>query len=252
MGHSTRAVAHRLFLIVAAVCPTVACEGIDLHFAGSPVDVGVSGTSTSTVDTLSVSDGRYGLEGIEWGEGAAFSSNFDRPCFLRATFRELNDAIDGEDTEHTVTRSVNVCNNNNYSSASLLNPRLRFSRTAYATGNAEDWHLFVSELQTCDSSASGNDRIKGIQLWGASPFGISVPDPSLFECTSSAGGAVVSGPCSEAEVWSSTQQRPNCGTWNGLVSCPAGTIASALDVHSTGNEIVGLGLTCDTVLTTDE
>ena len=47
MGHSTRAVAHRLFLIVAAVCPTVACEGIDLHFAGSPVDVGVSGTSTT-------------------------------------------------------------------------------------------------------------------------------------------------------------------------------------------------------------
>lgn len=236
-------------LVFTVSISTLGCEDMDLQFAGEPENTAVSGTP-GTVTTLSVGNGRYGLESVEWAEGGA-AGGLDRPCFLRAIFRRLSDAIDGSDDANTVERTMNVCNNGNYNKGSLMGPRLRFTREAYATGELESWHLFANKIQTCDSAQSGNDRIKGVTLWGASPFGVSVPEPSLFECSSDFGGGVISGPCSEEEVWRARAERANCGKWSPLMACPAGKIASALRVHTSGNEIVGLGLTCDSVVTTD-
>jgi len=229
------------------VLSTSGCDLSDLIFAGNPVPTAVSGTTTSDVHTLSVAGGKYGVESIDWAEGGV-TGGLDRPCFLQVTFRSLADEVLNPATENTVQKSVNVCNAGSYTNVSLESVDLRFAKESYATGNVDDWHLFANSVQTCDSSQTSNDRIKGIAIWGVAQNAAVVPTATDYKCTSSAGGATISGPCRDEEVHRDIATQKNCGTWSPLVTCPAGQIASGVNVHVDGNEIVGLGLQCDTVI----
>lgn len=235
-----------LLLIGTAAAVVVSSCDPDFIFSGNATPTAVSGTSTGNVHTLSVSGGRYGVESIEWAEGG-ITGGLDRPCFLRVGFRSLNQLINENDAPDTVEDFVNVCNASSYNASTLMKAQLRFSRESYATGNLESWHLFASSVQTCDSGSS-NDRIKGVSLWGSAQNGSAVPEPTDYECLS--GPPYVRGPCRDHEVRRALVERTNCSSWNSLVACPAGQIASGVKVHvANGNEIVGLALECDTVVT---
>ncbi len=86
---------------------------------------------------------------------------------------------------------------------------------------------FITSVQICSNGKSGAEsRLKGVRIWGskldAAAHFTALADPV-------------------------TMERPNCKTWENRVSCPAGTVATSLDVMATSS-IQKLGLRCGTVI----
>lgn len=240
-------------LLIAAVSAT-GCE-TTATFSGSATNTGVSGTSASNVETLSVDGGEYGIELIQWAEGGV-GGGLDKPCYLKATFRSLNDALDTSDRHETVVKEVNVCGGGNFNNASM-------QTVANIAVRSPPDPLYVNGIAACDSRDNDNERIKGVQLYMAHINGVS-PAPTEYECNvRQTDGSLVWQTCDatnpESVPFGTVQMLPvdvrmlvsartNCGTWDNAVNCASGQIASAVRVHvSSDNEITGLGLSCDTV-----
>lgn len=231
-------------LLLATGCDTTA------HFSGSPTTTPVSGTASGDVRVLEVDGGEYGIEMLQWAEGG-IGGGADKPCYLKVTFRSLNDALQTSEQNNTVIQEVNVCNQGNYNNASL-------QTLANILVRSEPEHLYANGVKTCDSANTGNDRIKGVAMYLAFLNGV-LPQPSEYECNlyDAATASYVWGPCDNANPTSSGSSvdvrekiasRTNCGQWDDVVECTGGKIASAVRVHvSPDDEITGLALDCDTV-----
>lgn len=245
MRISTTAVLLPLVLFLLSGCGTTA------RFAGDAQITSTSGSTntTNTPQVLSVDGGAYGVAAVEWAEGGT-RGGLDKPCYLNVEFRSLTDALRSSGN-NTVSRNLNVCNNQHYNQGSLL-------RIAGAA-SAIDPRLpvFVDGIESCDSESNGNERIKGIRLMHAM-VNDADPDPAQFMCTIGTNTTIIeSAPCDEyypdpadaaARVKTNSRTRTNCGEWNGPVTCQEGKIASGVRAFtSTAGEIIGLGLVCDTV-----
>jgi hypothetical protein len=91
------------------------------------------------------------------------------------------------------------------------------------------------------------DWIKGVTIWGRAVTGARF-DGANYECPVEADWGVNHIACTDAQANSSSAARTNCGSWNSSATCPSGTLASAVQVHtSSDHEIVGLALKCRTV-----
>lgn len=240
----TSAVLLPLALFLLSACGSTA------RFAGDTQTTITSGSTntTNTPQLLSVEGGAYGVSALEWAEGGT-GGGLNKPCYLNVEFRSLTDAL-RTSGNNTVSRSLNVCNDEQYNESSLLRPG----------GSGVPFNprlpLFVDGIETCDSKADGNERIKGITYWRAM-INDADPDPGEFECSIGTPTApeVISAPCDEMHgadaaeyVKMRAERRPNCGEWSGPATCDAGKIASGVRVFtSVAGEIIGLGLVCESV-----
>ena len=94
-------------------------------------------------------------------------------------------------------------------------------------GFFEENNLYVRAAAVCDSKNNNNERIKGLRVFGAHITDAGDVNP--------------------------TQQRdefarPNCGTWQSLVSCPDGKIATGIRAHFNTHGFVGLELWCSSMM----
>ena len=89
----------------------------------------------------------------------------------------------------------------------------------------------IGRIEVCNSKSNGNDRIKGIRIWGD---------------VINSDGSTTYQPNSDEEVL------PNCGSWSPSVMCPGDTLATGVVLYAkdlSGNkaEITGLQLICRAV-----
>jgi hypothetical protein len=94
-------------------------------------------------------------------------------------------------------------------------------------GGSDD-HIFIKGVEVCMNA--DDDKVKGIRVVGT-------------KLTST--GSLIS-------MGAITDDRTNCDRWAGLVSCPVGQVATAVDAHFAAGaepkELVGLALRCRAVI----
>ena len=148
-----------------------------------------------------------GIKGVTWSEDK------DKPCRIEVDAKELaSELVYGDSRTPAVARdgSFEIC-----SGKAGNEKAVRFSKASY----------YVRGVQVCttDKKDSDDNRLKGIRLYIADvkPDG-SVTFLNNYE----------------------QDKHTNCATWRSTVSCPAGSIASGLNVHHRDGYFTGLGLKC--------
>src|SRR5688572_12576738 len=138
------------------------------------------------------------------------------PCYVAIGIEDIND--ESNDTAPLIDH----CGSNGPTSSYLHADYLDTD-----AGGSDD-HTFIRGVQVCMDS--NNDKVKGISVVGT-------------KLTST--GSLVS-------MAAIPDDRTNCHHWDSLVVCPAGQVATAVDVHfATGSEpkeVVGLALRCRAVV----
>lgn len=214
------------FLTIVAAIGLAACAGY--QYTSTANMTNVSGQVGFDAVLLSPSGSNFVLRNIEWGERR------DRPCQLTAEFIDVSDF---SDFSNTVTEQFDRCNG-------AAGDYLRVFPPTIADDSDR---LVINEINTCDSKKDDNRRIKGISI-GTSRLNGTREDSSQYECSTSYRGTSVKGRCRDNDVFYSTMSQNNCGDWNTLQSCEAGSVATGLRVHvSDTDEITGLQLQCQAV-----
>jgi len=245
------------YALLGGILPLLIACNTTADFTGTAQPSGISGTTSQSSVVLSAGS-NYGLTSIAWAE------ENNQPCYIKATFRDLDDTLTTETAQNTKVEYFNQCNGSTYSQSSMLTVKVPPLGVSYDINNSSSFvgdplKLFVNEIKTCDSKSNSNNRIKGLQIGGAFLTGV---EPSFADYTcryANEGFATREAACqSDFQVRSDQEVRNNCdnsGTdrsWNSLEQCDSGMIASELVVHYFGNEIVGLGLNCQAVVLAEQ
>lgn len=165
---------------------------------------GLAGFSSELVPAAGA--GNVALNGIRWGEDS------DRPCDVRALFRDIATLADGG------------------SLRALRNPCADGNRKVVAFSGRN----FIYAVQACttDKRDTAKDRLKGLRVWARSvepgmPAARVTDQPSPMEA-----------------------RHVNCAQWHARVQCPAGQVAIGLRAHSQGTErgtMSGFSLVCSAI-----
>jgi hypothetical protein len=97
-------------------------------------------------------------------------------------------------------------------------------------GGDEHPRQFVHGISTCNSKSRNNRRIKGVRVFGARVW---KTERRIDERV-------------PLDLHEDHFERPNCDkdTWTAPTFCDEGFVASGIDVHREGDEIVGIALRC--------
>ena len=176
---------------------------------------GISGYRGSVTWLAAVSS-LTAMNGVEWDEHS------DKPCTMGLRVGTLTTPAYGD---YVPGAHIEICGGNEHFIFPLT---ANSARTVQLTRLGE----YVRGIQVCTTNAN-NHRLKGIRLYSATvAYHVSLGPvwPASVSVTNVAG--------------SEESTQANCATWNSAVYCPANQIASALVVHHTAEEIVGLALRC--------
>jgi hypothetical protein len=178
-------------------------------YAAQKYILGTSVTPTNHSGNTGLQQGNAGHGGDYQGLHTIHMwENNNNPCSLQAVSRHLN-------TYKTRSSKWNVCSGNENA-----------KRTVSFSGTGTD--TYITGLRVCLSNRDklgnhGVAAVKGLEVWGK----------TLNRGT----GALVD---AGTQKW----QRPNCSSWSNTVQCPAGRVASKVNIHYQHKRATGLELEC--------